>query len=195
MVDIPDLLPAVLLDAGAREWRCGFSDDDGPGELLPAPPPSGGFAAWREQLGKALTALEATPGTEHAVLMSERPGTSAAAREAMARAVFEDHDAGALWFVAAPLLALFNSGHDTGLLVDVGERCTYILAVFEGRPVLDAAAAHPLAGGHVPNSAAADAEIGVLFDPSLSGATAGDAAAVAAEVDAAAAPVDGGAAA
>ena len=120
-----DDTPAIVIDAGAREWRCGFSDDDGPAVVLPSPPPGGGFAAWKTQLDEAFTALEADP-TEHCVVLSERPGTSPAAREAMATTLFSDHGIAGLWMVAAPLLALFNSGRDTGVLVDIGERATYI---------------------------------------------------------------------
>jgi actin-related protein len=108
--------------------------------------------------------MEVTP-SEHAVVLSETPGTSAAAREAMAAAVLTDHGAGALWIVASPLLALFNSGRDTGVIVDVGESATYILMVYDGRPLAHAAV-HPLAGGHAPNSGP-DAACDVLFEPTL----------------------------
>ena len=156
--------PVVLIDAGAREWRCGFSDDDGPAVVLPGPPLGGGFSAWCAQLKQAFDELEVTP-SEHAVVLSETPGTSAAAREAMAAAVFNDHGAGALWIAASPLLALFNSGRDTGVIVDVGERATYILMVYSGRPLAHATV-HPLAGGHVPNSGP-DAACDVLFETTL----------------------------
>ena len=156
--------PAVLIDAGAREWRCGFSEDDGPAVVLPGPRLGGGFSAWCAQLKQAFDELEVTP-SEHAVVLSETPGTSAAAREAMAAAVLTDHGAGALWIVASPLLALFNSGRDTGVIVDVGESATYILMVYDGRPLAHAAV-HPLAGGHAPNSGP-DAACDVLFEPTL----------------------------
>ena len=143
--------PLILLDAGAREWRCGFSDEDGPAVILPGPSAGGGFPAWKEKLSNAIEALEAEP-PEQAVVLSEWPGTSTGAREAMANALFTDHGAAALWTVAGPLLALFNSGRDTAVLVDVGERATHILLVYDGHDVLEiGAAVHPLAGGHLPH--------------------------------------------
>ena len=158
--------PLILLDAGAREWRCGFSDEDGPAVILPGPSAGGGFPAWKEKLSNAIEALEAEP-PEQAVVLSERPGTSTGAREAMANALFTDHGAAALWTVAGPLLALFNSGRDTAVLVDVGERATHILLVYDGHDVLEVGAAvHPLAGGHLPNSGG-DASCDGLFDPSV----------------------------
>ena len=163
MEELPDT-PTLLIDAGTREWRCGFSDEDGPGIILPVPP-GGGFELWKQQLAKAFEALEATP-SEHAVVLSERPGTSAAAREAMAGAIFGDHGAAALWLCASPLFSIFNASRDTGVVVDVGERATYIVMYYEGHPVLDEAAVHSLAGGHLPEGGA-DASCDGLFEPSL----------------------------
>ena len=158
-------LPYIVIDAGANGWRCGFSDDDGPAVVLPCPPAGGGFAAWKSQVSKAFEALECDP-TEHAIVLSERPGTSSAAREAMAAALFNDHSVAGLWIAATPLLALFNSGRDTGVLVDVGERATHILVVYDGHAVVETAV-HSLAGGHLPEGGA-DADCYGLFEPSRS---------------------------
>ena len=71
------------------------------------------------------------------------------AREAMADALFTDHGAVALWVVASPLLALFNSGRDTGVLVDVGYRNTHITPVVDGYTLLKDVERLELGGKHV----------------------------------------------
>jgi actin-related protein len=159
----------LVVDPGSREWRVGFSDDDGPAVVLPCPPAVvDGEAAWKRQLGEAVSAAleeRESESSEHAVVLAERPGTSAATRTAMAAALFA-LPVPALWVAPAPHLALFNSGRDTAVVVDVGERATYILLVYEGHAVLDAAAAHPLGGAHLPESGAS-ASCDGLFEPAV----------------------------
>lgn len=170
---------AIAIDAGAREWRFGWCDDEGNCEVA-AGTAAGDVQALRERLGTAFEILEAEP-SEHALLVSERPGATDAEREAIAAAIFADHGVQSLWFVAAPLLALYNAGKDTGVVVDVGETCTYILPVYEGHPVLAAATVVPLGGGLLPHSGA-DASCDGLFTPPQggnSGSDGGDGAAAA----------------
>lgn len=136
------LSTTVVLDLGAAEWRCGFADDDGP-EYVQAGVPLG-VIAWEAALLDMLDELEVSEApSEHALLLSEPPGTSESARMEVARVLFERVGIGSLLTVAAPLLALYSSSMDTGVLVDVGSRATSVLMIVDGRPVLDAATLLP----------------------------------------------------
>lgn len=158
-----DEASTIVIDAGMCEWRCGWAYDEGPSEVLSGTP-DGSTPA---RLAAAFIALEATPA-ETSVIISERPGTLAAEREGIAAALFSEHGVHSVCIAAAPLLALFHIQRDTCLLVDVGERSCTIFPVYEGHAVLDAATAHPLAGGNLPSRLAG---CDGLFEPSRLGLT------------------------
>ena len=119
--------PVVVIDAGASEWFCGFDCDNGPEVLVPAPSVSGDV---KTTLRGVLEKLEAAP-SEHGVLISESAGTSEEEREGLAAALFS-MGVPCVCIVAAPLLALYNTGFDTGVLVDVGENLAFIFPIFAG---------------------------------------------------------------
>ena len=53
------------------------------------------------------------------MLLTEAPGTSEATREQFVAALFAEHKIAGLHVAAAPLLAMYNTNFDTGILVDV----------------------------------------------------------------------------
>ena len=136
----------VVIHAGAAEWLCGFDCDSGPAAKLPAIS-SGGGAALRTQLRTAFDELDAVP-SEHAVLFCEAAGTSTSERNAIASILVDELGVSALHFAAAPLLAIYNNGFDTGILVDVGARVVHVYMMYAGIAVLDTAAAYALEHAH-----------------------------------------------
>jgi actin-related protein len=124
--DDDDELPCVVIDVGSREIRCGWNDEDGPAVVLPGVDIENDEEL-RARLRDAFDALEVDE-SQFMVLLSEMPGATAVQREALATAVFEEAaGARAVHVVAAPLLALSHTQTETGVLIDVGERATYIL--------------------------------------------------------------------
>ena len=164
----------VCIDAGEREWRYGWADDEGSQGIEVAPGLCVAEAAeseLHERLTSAFNVLEATP-SDHPCLVSERPGATAQERETLASALWTALGVPHLCVVAAPLLALYNAGKDTCTLVDVGERATFVLPVYCGHAVLEAATVLPLGGGSLPNSGP-DAICDALLEPAETGAEAG----------------------
>ena len=155
--------PIIVFDLGAREWRCGWAGDDGPAVVVD--PPSADTPL-RAAFASAFEELEAEVD-EHAILISERPGTQVGEREALASLLFE-LGARAVYASACPLLTLYHTEMDTGIVVDIGERSTYIYPIYEGHSVLGAATAVFIGGSDLPDgesgplSACSDS----LFEPS-----------------------------
>lgn len=148
----------IVFDAGSREFRAGFSGEDGPVECLPA---STTFAA-------ALEALE-VEAEEVAIVISEKPGTSAETREATAQALFS-LGVPELYISVAPLLAIYHTGVETGVAVDVGEKLTTILPLLCGHALVDVGVTVPLGGAHLPDSRD---DCSGLFEPDACVAAAG----------------------
>ena len=160
----------ICVDAGEREWRYGWADDEGSQGVEVATGMAfaeAGPSEWRNSLASAFEVLEATPA-EHPCLISERPGTTAEERAAMAQVLFDHFHVPAVWFVASPLAALYNAGKDTCVLVDVGERATFVLPVYCGHAAIDAATILPLGGGSLEDSGP-EASCDGLFEPSVVG--------------------------
>lgn len=160
----------ICVDAGEREWRYGWADDEGSQGVEVATGlafAEAGPSEWRNSLASAFEVLEATPA-EHPCLISERPGTTAEERAAMAQVLFDHFHVPAVWFVASPLAALYNAGKDTCVLVDVGERATFVLPVYCGHAAIDAATILPLGGGSLEDSGP-EASCDGLFEPSVVG--------------------------
>ena len=94
----------ICVDAGEREWRYGWADDEGSQGVEVATGlafAEAGPSEWRNSLASAFEVLEATPA-EHPCLISERPGTTAEG-VAMAQVLFDHFHVPAVWFVASPL--------------------------------------------------------------------------------------------
>ena len=156
---------AVILDAGAFEWRCGWADDDGPSEIRAAAE----MQQPREDYNGFSDIVHSLEGidevNEYAVIVSEPTNQTSESRERVAAAVFANQAAQAICCYPAPLLAIYNAGFDTGILVDVGYTATCIYLIYEGTPVLDGVTLHPLAGAHIPGESNADTSCEPLFDP------------------------------
>ena len=94
------------------------------------------------QVKAAIEQLEAEP-SECALILSEPPATTAAQRAERADFLF-GLGLQSLHFAAAPLLAIYDAGFDTGMVVDVGQRAAYIYGLVDGLSVLEAATVVPL---------------------------------------------------
>ena len=134
-----DALPCLAIDAGSYQWRIGWTGGEEINAIIDA--------SAQSDLASAFAEVEAAPD-EHAVLLSEPAGTSASERIRAVSALF-GMGVQALYVSATPLLPLYHFGIDTGIIVDIGERTTTICPVFEGHPVLGAAAILELGGWHL----------------------------------------------
>ena len=126
----------LLFDTGACQWRCGRAEEQGPDVVLPGVA-AGDTEAWQHQFKAALEQLEADPA-ECALILSEPPATTAAQRTERASFLFA-LGLQSVHFAAAPLLAIYDAGFDTGMVVDVGLRAAYIYALVDGLSVLEKA--------------------------------------------------------
>ena len=167
--DEDSFAPIVVFDLGAREWRCGWAGDDGPAVVV-APPGVASREAVKSAIMSAFDELEAE-ADEHAILISERPGTQVSEREAMAKLLF-DLGVQAFYASACPFLTLYHTGMDTGVVLDVGERSTHVYLIYEGYSVLDAATVVAVGGSVLPDgeSGPASACSDGLFEPPPSAA-------------------------
>jgi actin-related protein len=68
----------------------------------------------------------------HSVLMSENALNPKTNREKMTQIMFETFSIPAMYVTSQPFLSLLASGLSTGLVVDIGARCTQIVPVYEG---------------------------------------------------------------
>ena len=130
----------VIIHADAAVWYCGFDCDSGPIAKLPAIR-GGGVDAMRKQLHAVFDEIDAVPSA-HAVLFCEAAGTSTVDRESIAALLLGDLGVIAVHFAAAPLLAIYNNGFDTGVLVDVGPDAVHVYMLYAGMAVLDTASAY-----------------------------------------------------
>ncbi|GAB1606456.1 actin-3-like [Argonauta hians] len=80
------------------------------------------------------------------VLLSETPFFGAQNREKLAEILFETFDVPALYLLLQPVLALYGSGHWSGIVLDAGEGTTHIVPVFDGYPCNEAIVRFPMAG-------------------------------------------------
>ena len=69
---------------------------------------------------------------EHSLLITEPPLNPRPNREKMTEVMFETFNFPFLYLAVTPLLALYASGRDTGVVVDSGEGVTHTVPVFKG---------------------------------------------------------------
>lgn len=160
--------PVIVVDAGANEWRCGWSDESGPSIILPGLTPSdGGRRQLTAKLRAMFEALQVEDASECTVLVGEPAGVSDGWRCGIATVLFAEFRVKAVAAVATPLLCLYSLQIDSGCIVDVGERVTCILPVHHGCPLLTPTAVLlALGGSHVLGGRGADGDCDGLFDPS-----------------------------
>lgn len=139
----------LLFDTGACQWRCGRAEEQGPDVVLPGVA-AGDTEAWQHQIKTAIEQLEADP-TECALILSEPPATTAAQRTERAGFLFA-LGLQSVHFAAAPVLAIYDAGFDTGLLVDVGQRAAYIYAIADGWPGPSSSPLSRLSAARAPTS-------------------------------------------
>ena len=75
--------------------------------------------------------LRITP-EEHSLLITEPPLNPKSNREKMTQIMFETFDFPFLYLAVTPLLALYASGRDTGVVIDSGEGVTHTVPIFKG---------------------------------------------------------------
>ena len=125
--------PIVVCDHGSVERRLGWAGSEEISACLPA-----GLAAesfWHA----AFDSLEADPA-EHALLLTEPPGTTPEERDTTARLLCGPRfGVRALCTVAAPLLPLYHYSMDTGLVLDLGESAATLFPVYDGHGLVDGA--------------------------------------------------------
>lgn len=78
------------------------------------------------------TGLNIAP-EEHPIVLAESPFTSVADREAIARIMFENFSVPAIDIVPDAVLAAYQSGCLTGLVMDIGNESARIVPVVEGK--------------------------------------------------------------
>ena len=73
-----DDAPAVIIDCGATETRCGWAGDDGPCEILEGDP--------FDSLSRVKMVYDAreTEASDQPLVLTEKPGTSSYSRESLA---------------------------------------------------------------------------------------------------------------
>ena len=75
--------------------------------------------------------LRITP-EEHSLLITEPPLNPKSNREKITQIMFETFDFPFLYLAVTPLLALYASGRDTGVVIDSGEGVTHTVPIFKG---------------------------------------------------------------
>ncbi|CAA0376321.1 unnamed protein product [Arabidopsis thaliana] len=69
---------------------------------------------------------------EHPVLLTEAPYNPKANREKMTQIMFESFDVPAMYVSMQSVLYLYSSGRTTGVVLDLGERVSHTVPVYEG---------------------------------------------------------------
>ncbi|GFR57770.1 actin [Elysia marginata] len=88
---------------------------------------------------------------EHPVLLTEAPLNPKANREKMTQIMFETFDIPAAYVANQAVLSLFASGHDTGLVLDSGDRKTYSVPIYSCYALPHATLSIDIAGQHLTN--------------------------------------------
>jgi len=90
-------------------------------------------------------ALRVAP-EEHPLLFTEAPLNPRSNRELAAEVMFETFYSPALYVIIQAALALYSSGHTSGLVVDSGDGLTFSVPFFEGSAIIPAIRRLDLAG-------------------------------------------------
>ncbi|EFA84937.1 actin [Heterostelium album PN500] len=88
---------------------------------------------------------------EQPVLLTEPPQNPKGNREKLAQIMFESFKTPALYLSVQQVLALYSSGHNTGLVMDSGDGVTYTVPVYEGTPVSNKIVRQEYGGRHLTN--------------------------------------------
>jgi len=162
-MSLPDVV--FVVDAGSCQWRLGDANDEGGvGKLVEAYLTREGDID-TSKIGEALHDIEDFDELDECgVVLSEPPNVTAVHRMERAAHAFAAKTVQSLLCFPAPLLSVYNNGMDTGVLVDVGHRSTFIYLMYEGAPVLEGATLHGLAGQHL-GASSADTSCDGLFSP------------------------------
>eukprot|EP00903_Cladosiphon_okamuranus_P014802 g13710.t1 len=158
----------VVVDLGSAFIRCGFAGDPRPIHVVPSPighsPNQGdacsggggsggsGMARAKEEWVEVLTgvlskmytdSLQCRP-RERKVVVCESMVSPRALREAVAHVLFRFLQVPSLRLCAGPAPALFCTGLDTGMVLDVGRSEAHVVAVYRGAHLTSSYACAPL---------------------------------------------------
>jgi len=86
---------------------------------------------------------------EHNVLLTEAPFTTRQMKERAAEVFFETFNAPALCYALQPVLALYATGNNTGVVLSSGDGVTYSVPIYEGYSIPHAMGRVDLAGRDV----------------------------------------------
>ncbi|XP_069498532.1 actin-1-like [Ambystoma mexicanum] len=127
---------SAMLGAGHREYYIGEEAQAKRGVLsLHYPMEHGIVTNWNdmEKIWRHLyeRELKIKPGSRP-VLLTEAPLNPRQNREKMAEMMFERFDVPAIYVALQAMLALYASGHTTGIVLDSGDGVTHSVPLFEG---------------------------------------------------------------
>ncbi|KAJ7285155.1 fungal-specific actin related protein [Mycena rebaudengoi] len=160
----------VIIDAGSRIWKVGFSGEGRPRDVFHAGGPNEA-PLWN--LGRATDPAEKdeqdkllevklerclrsvfhdsllTDPKARKVILVEHPLLPLYIKDMMARILFENLQVPSVSFASSHLLSLFAVGRITGLVVDCGHLETVALPIFAARPLFPHLRTTPLAGARL----------------------------------------------
>ncbi|CAM9505612.1 unnamed protein product [Ectocarpus sp. 13 AM-2016] len=146
----------VVIDLGSAFIRCGFAGEPQPIHVVPSPIGGGGDGRgsarteqeWVEVLTGVLQrlyteSLQCRP-RERKVVVCESMVSPRPLREAVAYVLFSYLQVPSLHMCAGPAPALFCTGADTGMVLDIGRSEAHVVAVYRGATLTSSYAGVPL---------------------------------------------------
>ncbi len=133
-------LDPIVIDAGSGSVRAGFTSDDAPRVVIPSTIDGrhviehgivthwDGFTAL---LRRTFSELGVDPAGR-AVLITEAPLNPKANREKVTEILFEEFGVGSMYVAIRAVLALYQSGRTTGIVLDVDEGVSHTVPIYEG---------------------------------------------------------------
>ncbi len=130
----------IVIDAGSGSVRAGLTSDDAPRITIPSiidghhVMPHGivtSWDRWTTLMRQTFKALDVDPAGR-AVILSEPPLNPKANREAMVRIMFEEFGIGSMYIAIDTVLAIFQSGRTTGIVLNIGDGVSHTVPIYEG---------------------------------------------------------------
>ncbi|KAI0243647.1 hypothetical protein L0F63_003097 [Massospora cicadina] len=126
----------LIIDLGSMYIKYGFSSN---------PTPQFTLSVYAKSLSPAFKYVEKRRRT----LLLENPFFPIKLKNIIAKVLFQRFQVSAITFLPSQLMALLSTGESQGLVVDVGNLETTVIAVFDGRPLCLSSITSPLAGKEV----------------------------------------------
>ncbi|KAE8157067.1 actin family [Aspergillus tamarii] len=139
-----DDIQALVIDTGSDFCKSGFAGDDAPRSVISSvvdnsavnrPYQRGVVTNWdgMEKICRKIfyDELKVAP-EEHPVVMSEAVGNPRQNREMMTQMLFETFNSPAIYLASQPLMSLYASGRQTGVVIESGDGVTQVVPIIEG---------------------------------------------------------------